>query len=93
MKAADKISALIKCVDEAQSGNAEFKTAEKGIHAKVDEMAAQMPEVADFVTEFLPATARRSTSCSRHAAQQRPRGPGAPARAAILSYSTTTGTN
>ena len=55
VKAADKISALIKCVDEAQSGNAEFKTAEKGIHAKVDEMAAQMPEVADFVTEFLPS--------------------------------------
>ena len=55
VKAADKISALIKCVDETQSGNAEFKTAEKGIRAKVDEMAAQMPEVADFVTEFLPS--------------------------------------
>ena len=55
VKAADKISALIKCVDEAQSGNVEFKTAEEGIRAKVDEMAAQMPEVADFVAEFLPS--------------------------------------
>lgn len=55
VKAADKISALIKCIDEAQSGNAEFKTAEEGIRAKVDEMAAQMPEVADFVAEFLPS--------------------------------------
>ena len=55
VKAADKISALIKCVDETQSGNVEFKTAEEGIRAKVDEMAAQMPEVADFVAEFLPS--------------------------------------
>ncbi|SES71427.1 5'-deoxynucleotidase [Olsenella sp. KH3B4] len=55
VKAADKISALIKCVDEAQSGNAEFKTAEKGIRTKVDEMASQLPEVADFVEEFLPS--------------------------------------
>ena len=55
VKAADKISALIKCIDEAQSGNAEFKTAEEGIRTKVDEMAAQMPEVADFVAEFLPS--------------------------------------
>ena len=29
--------------------------AEEGIRAKVDEMAALMPEVADFVAEFLPS--------------------------------------
>lgn len=55
VKAADKISALIKCIDEDQSGNAEFKTAEESIRAKVGKMAAQMPEVADFVAEFLPS--------------------------------------
>ena len=55
VKAADKISALIKCVDEARSGNAEFESAEKTCRAAVDEMAAELPEVADFVTEFLPS--------------------------------------
>lgn len=54
VKAADKLSALIKCVDEAQAGNAEFRTAEAAARTKVDEMAATLPEVADFVREFLP---------------------------------------
>lgn len=55
VKAADKISALIKCIDESQAGNAEFRTAEKTTREKVGEMAAQLPEVADFVREFLPS--------------------------------------
>ncbi|WP_028263443.1 5'-deoxynucleotidase [Atopobium fossor] len=55
VKAADKISALIKCIDEAQAGNAEFATAQKTCQATVDVMAAQLPEVADFVAEFLPS--------------------------------------
>ena len=42
VKAADKISALIKCIDEAQAGNAEFRTAERSTRSKVDEMAARM---------------------------------------------------
>ena len=54
VKAADKISALIKCVDEARAGNAEFSSAERTCRAAVDEMAAELPEVADFVREFLP---------------------------------------
>lgn len=55
VKAADKISALIKCIDEAQAGNAEFKTAEATTRARVDELSEQLPEVADFVSEFLPS--------------------------------------
>ena len=55
VKAADKISALIKCIDEAQSGNQEFITAEKSIRASVDELAQALPEVRDFVEKFLPA--------------------------------------
>ena len=55
VKAADKISALIKCVDESRSGNAEFTSAESTCRAAVDEMAAELPEVADFVREFLPS--------------------------------------
>lgn len=55
VKAADKISALIKCVDEARSGNAEFASAEATTRAAVDRLARELPEVADFVEEFLPS--------------------------------------
>ena len=55
VKAADKISALIKCVEEARSGNTEFRSAEASTRAAVDEMAAELPEVADFLREFLPS--------------------------------------
>ena len=54
VKAADKISALIKCVDELRAGNREFESAEKTCRAAVDELTAELPEVADFVAEFLP---------------------------------------
>ena len=55
VKAADKISALIKCVDERRSGNAEFASAENTCRAAVEAAAAELPEVADFVEEFLPS--------------------------------------
>lgn len=55
VKAADKISALIKCIDEEQAGNTEFRTAERSTRSKVDEMATRTPEVADFIREFLPS--------------------------------------
>ena len=55
VKAADKISALIKCVDEAHAGNAEFRSAERTCRAAVEAMATELPEVADFVREFLPS--------------------------------------
>lgn len=54
VKAADKISALIKCIEEEKSGNSEFHTAYKTIHASVETMMDEMPEVKDFVHEFLP---------------------------------------
>ena len=55
VKAADKVSALIKCVDEARSGNTEFESAEKTCRAAVEQMASELPEVADFMSEFLPS--------------------------------------
>ena len=55
VKAADKLSALIKCMEERQSGNSEFRTAENSIRKKVDEMSRDLPEVRDFMDEFLPA--------------------------------------
>jgi 5'-deoxynucleotidase len=58
VKAADKISALIKCVDEEHAGNEEFKTAADSTRLAIDTMAIDMPEVADFLREFLPSYGR-----------------------------------
>ena len=55
VKAADKLSALIKCIEEEKAGNGEFRTAKKTIQDAVDELAAEMPEVRDFCREFLPS--------------------------------------
>lgn len=53
VKAADKIGALIKCIEEIRMGNREFEIAlesQKRIVKKID-----MPEVEYFRKEFLPA--------------------------------------
>lgn len=55
VKAADKLSALIKCMEERQSGNSEFRTAENSIRKKIDDLSRECPEVRDFLEEFLPA--------------------------------------
>lgn len=53
VKAADKLSALIKCVEERAMGNEEFRKAESTIRASLEEMNS--PEVFVFLTEFLPS--------------------------------------
>ncbi len=53
VKAADKISALIKCMQEIDMGNREFATAEKTVRFAVEEI--DMPEVKVFLEEFLPS--------------------------------------
>ena len=55
IKAADKLSALIKCMEEEAAGNTEFRTAGASTRAKLEEMAAKSPEVCDFIREFLPS--------------------------------------
>ena len=55
VKAADKLSALIKCMEEEAAGNTEFRTAALSTKKKLDEMAAECPEVRDFMQEFLPS--------------------------------------
>ena len=55
VKAADKLSALIKCLDERSAGNTEFVTAERTTRAALDQMATDLPEVRDFMNEFLPS--------------------------------------
>lgn len=52
VKAADKISALIKCVEEEQSGNRDFLLAKEATLKKIEEM--NMPEAAFFMEHFLP---------------------------------------
>jgi len=53
VKAADKLSALIKCVEEQKAGNCEFSAAYAATLAKLQAMA--MPEVDCFLAECLPA--------------------------------------
>ncbi len=53
VKAADKLSALIKCIDERQGGNREFTRAETAILRQLEALA--LPEVAVFLEECLPA--------------------------------------
>ena len=53
VKAADKLSALIKCMEERKAGNCEFTRAEESIRKTLQ--ALRMPEVDCFMHEFLPA--------------------------------------
>ena len=53
VKAADRISAYIKCLEEKRAGNCEFDYAAENVRKSLD--AVDMPEVRDFLREFLPA--------------------------------------
>ena len=53
LKAADKLSALIKCIEEQKAGSREFEAAYEATYRKLRRM--DMPEVDCFLLEFLPA--------------------------------------
>jgi 5'-deoxynucleotidase len=53
VKAADKLSALIKCLEEERAGNGEFRAAARAQEESLRGM--DMPEVDCFMREFLPA--------------------------------------
>jgi len=53
VKAADRISALLKCRAELSAGNKEFEHAEKDIMQRLADM--NLPEVNYFLTRFTPA--------------------------------------
>ncbi len=55
VKAADKLSALIKCIEESHAGNTEFRTAEVTIRKALAQMGSELPEIGDFMEDFLPA--------------------------------------
>ncbi len=53
VKAADKLSAYIKCIEEKNTGNTDFAKAEDTIRKALEDM--QMEEIDVFIEEFLPA--------------------------------------
>ncbi len=53
VKAADSISAYVKCVEEKRAGNREFEAAGESIRASLE--AVELPEVQDFLAMFLPS--------------------------------------
>lgn len=53
VKAADKLSALIKCIEEEKAGNKEFSTAYQTIETAL--LAMDMEEVDIFMKNFLPS--------------------------------------
>ena len=57
IKAADKLSAYIKCVEELNSGNREFAMAERSLRAEVEKYRS-LPEVDWFCATYLDTFSR-----------------------------------
>lgn len=55
VKAADKLSALIKCIEEERAGNTEFRMAAVSTRDSLVEMSVDVPEITVFLEEFLPS--------------------------------------
>ena len=55
VKAADKLSAHIKCLEERKSGNQEFESARKSVKKTLDQI--DLDEVQDFMMECVPGFA------------------------------------
>ena len=53
LKAADSISAYLKCLEEKRAGNREFDAAGESIKRGLDQI--ELPEVQDFIREFIPS--------------------------------------
>ena len=53
VKAADKICAYVKCLEEVAAGNGEFAQAEKALRASVE--ALPLPEARYFLETFAPS--------------------------------------
>lgn len=53
VKAADKLSALIKCIEEGRSGSGEFLCAAQSTREAIEKM--NLPEAKVFLEEILPA--------------------------------------
>ena len=53
VKAADRISAYIKCIEEVKAGNSEFKKASESILQSIREI--ELEEVTYFMDKFMPS--------------------------------------
>lgn len=53
LKGADRLSALVKCMEEARQGNNEFRLAQRQTRQAIAEMG--LPELDEFLAEFIPA--------------------------------------
>ena len=53
VKAADSISAYLKCLEEKRAGNREFEAAGESIKRGLEQI--DLPEVQDFIRMFLPS--------------------------------------
>src|SRR2546427_734863 len=53
VRAADKLCAYIKCLEEVGAGNPEFAQAEKALRAAVERI--DLPEVRYFLETFVPS--------------------------------------
>lgn len=51
VKAADRLSAYIKCIEEEKAGNREFSSAKAAVYAKLTDM--DLPEVRIFIQDFI----------------------------------------
>lgn len=56
VRAADKLSAYVKCIEERKAGNLEFLSAEKSTREKLEQN--RLPEVKYFMEHFIPAFER-----------------------------------
>ncbi|MDO5109939.1 MAG: 5'-deoxynucleotidase [Erysipelotrichaceae bacterium] len=54
VKAADKLSALIKCMEEENAGNHEFTTAAVSTRKSLEEMIPSFAPLKDFMETFIP---------------------------------------
>lgn len=54
-KAADRISALVKCIEEKKTNNNDFKIAYETIHADVITLCSEFSEVREFYDMFIDA--------------------------------------
>ncbi len=53
VKAADKLSALIKCIEETSQGNREFASARRATEAAIRKM--NIPAAQEFLDDYIPA--------------------------------------
>lgn len=64
LKGADKLSALIKCIEERKAGNSEFMSAEKSLRSSLEAM--ELEEVEEFMKDFLPAYEHNLDELNKH---------------------------